>query len=101
MVPTHYWVSAASANFTPGICYPDNWAENQKVDYFCSRYEWDSRCEPFTPKTIARFSKGFKDCLQKAHDMFDEVLISPHLDDATKTSHWRNTLLFDPLQKDK
>jgi hypothetical protein len=24
----------------------------------------------------------------QAHDLFDEVLITPHLDDATKTSHW-------------
>jgi hypothetical protein len=118
-------------------------AENQRPDYFCSRYEWDSPCQPFTKETIARFAKGFKACLQKvgghlrrhglltraswrrrpppstvpqgpepaptpcshpshqAHDLFDEVLISPHVDDATKTGHWRNTLLFDPLEKDK
>ena len=37
----------------------------------------------------------------QAHDMFDEVLISPHLDDGTKTMHWRNMLWFDPLVKDK
>jgi hypothetical protein len=33
--------------------------------------------------------------------MFDEVLISPHLDDGTKTMHWRNMLWFDPLEKDR
>jgi hypothetical protein len=33
--------------------------------------------------------------------MFDTVLISPHLDDGTKTMHWRNMLWFDPLKKDK
>ena len=33
--------------------------------------------------------------------MFDEVLISPHLDDGTKSMHWRNMLWFDPLVKDK
>jgi hypothetical protein len=33
--------------------------------------------------------------------MFDEVLISPHLDDGTKTMHWRNMLWYDPFTKDK
>jgi hypothetical protein len=37
----------------------------------------------------------------QAHDLFDEVLVTPHLDDGTKTGGWRNMLLFDPLQKDK
>ncbi|GBF95536.1 hypothetical protein Rsub_08517 [Raphidocelis subcapitata] len=101
LVPTHYWIDDASNKFSAGGCYPDNWAEMQSVDYFCSRWEWDKPCEPFTKDTIARFAKGFKDCLQKAHDMFDEVLISPHLDDGTKTMHWRNTLMFDPLQPDQ
>lgn len=37
----------------------------------------------------------------QAHDLFDEVLIAPHLDDGTKTGHWRNMLLMDPEKKDK
>jgi hypothetical protein len=100
LVPTLYWYSASMAKFKPDTCYPDNWALNTTVDYFCSKWEWDSACEPFTAATIARFAKGIKDCIQKAHDMFDEVLMSPHLDDASKTMHWRNTLWFDPLAKD-
>jgi len=32
--------------------------------------------------------------------MFDEVLITPHLDDASKTMQWRNGLRYDPLAKD-
>ena len=47
------------------MCNPDNWAENQRVEYYCNKYEWDSPCEPFTPEKIAKFAKGFKDCLQK------------------------------------
>ena len=106
IVPTHYWVgtpgpNAAEASTTIGECRPDAWVERQGVDHYCSRFEWDKPCEPFSQATVARFAKGFKDCLQKAHDMFDEVLVSPHLDDGTKTMHWRNTLMFDPLQKDR
>ncbi len=71
------------------------------MDYYCNKWEWDSPCEPFSQDKIDRFTKNFKACLQKAHDMFDEVLISPHLDDGTKTMHWRNMLWFDPLEKDQ
>lgn len=63
--------------------------------------EWNSNCEPFSDATVQRFKTGIKQCIQKAHDMFDEVLISPHLDDGTKTMHWRNMLWFDPLVKDR
>ena len=102
IVPTHYWVDTSSSGgkYAAGACHPDNWAEGQHVDYYCEKWEWDSACEPFTAERVARFAKGFKDCLQKAHDLFDEVLVSPHLDDGTKTMHWRNMLMFDPLQKD-
>ncbi|KAI8472826.1 MAG: hypothetical protein J3K34DRAFT_519379 [Monoraphidium minutum] len=101
IVPTQYWIDHSSNKYQPNTCHPENWAENQKVDYYCNKWEWDSPCEAFSWDKIARFEKGFKDCLQKAHDMFDEVLISPHLDDGTKTMHWRNMLWFDPLVKDK
>ncbi|GBF92700.1 hypothetical protein Rsub_05069 [Raphidocelis subcapitata] len=101
LVPTQYWIDDASAKYQPNVCHPDNWAENQKVSYYCSRFEWNSNCEPFNAQNIARFEKGIKGCIQKAHDMFDEVLISPHLDDGTKTMHWRNMLFFDPYTKDK
>jgi hypothetical protein len=36
----------------------------------------------------------------QAHDLFDDVLITPHLDDATKTMQWRNFLRYDPLERD-
>lgn len=65
IVPTQYWYDDASAKFSPNTCNPDNWAENQKVDYYCNKWEWDSPCEPFNWDKIARFQKGFKDCLQK------------------------------------
>jgi hypothetical protein len=99
-VPTLYWYSPESAKYAPGVCHADNWAQNQKVDYYCDKWEWDSPCEPFDAMRVERFAKGIKDCIQKAHDMFDEVLMSPHLDDGTKTMHWRNMLWFDPLEKD-
>ena len=37
----------------------------------------------------------------QAIELFDEVLITPHLDDGTGTMHWRNMLWMDPLLKDK
>ncbi|GBF96701.1 hypothetical protein Rsub_09443 [Raphidocelis subcapitata] len=100
LVPTHYWVDGASSKLSPGGCYPENWRMAQKVDYYCSHYEWDKPCEAFTKDSVARFAAGFKACLQKAHDSFEEVLITPHLDDGTKTMHWRNFLRFDPLKPD-
>jgi hypothetical protein len=121
------------------------------VDYYCSKLEWNSNCEPFSDYSLQRFERGIQACIQKAsqygggdwmsagvcgvraarlaaspqihawwqqhpsgattvarpaawrppsdpptrpglpaplprlppqaHDMFDEVLISPHLDD--------------------
>ena len=66
LVPTAYWISSAPSNkVKPGECYPDAWAHNQTVDYFCSRYEWDKDCEPFTTSTVQRFAAGFRQCLQK------------------------------------
>jgi hypothetical protein len=64
---------------------------------------WDQPCEEYKnrPELISRFAVGFKNCLQEAHDMFDDVLISPHLDDGTLSGHWRNMLIMDPLQKDR
>lgn len=101
IVPTSYWMDDAAKAFKSGACYPDNWARQSKIDYLCSKWEWDSKCMPWTPEAIANMTKGIKDCIKEAHDLFDEVLISPHLDDATNSMHWRNTLTFDPLKKDR
>lgn len=101
IVPTLYWYDAASQKLQAGVCNAEAWAENQKVDYFCDKWEWDSPCEAFNQDKVQRFERGIKSCIQKAHDLFDEVLISPHLDDGTKTMHWRNMLWFDPLKKDR
>jgi hypothetical protein len=45
-------------------------------------------CQPWTKKAVAEATRGFASCLTLAFDLFDEVLISPHLDDGTRTSHW-------------
>lgn len=65
-MPTHYWIASAPSNkLAPGQCRPDAWASNQTVDYYCSRWEWDASCEPFSAATIQRFAAGFKACLQR------------------------------------
>lgn len=35
------------------------------MDYFCSKLEWNSNCDPFDQYRVERFSKGIKDCIQK------------------------------------
>jgi hypothetical protein len=65
LVPTQYWIDDASSKYQPNMCHPDNWAENQKVSYYCSKFEWNSNCEPFNAQNIARFEKGIKTCIQK------------------------------------
>ena len=102
IVPTLYFVDRSSEG-TPGVCNPDNWQVlvNVHLDYYCSYLTYDSPCTPFNASSISRFQSGFQACLQDAFDLgFSEVLISPHLDDGTKTDHWRNMLLFDPLHPD-
>lgn len=88
-----------------GVCNADGWSEEQKVDAFCARYVWDQPCEEFTgskgQELISRYARGFKSCLQEAHDLFDDVLLSPHLDDGTLSGHWRNMMIMDPLAKDR
>ncbi|KIZ04437.1 hypothetical protein MNEG_3525 [Monoraphidium neglectum] len=101
IVPTLYWYDPASQKLQTGVCNAEAWAENQVVDHYCDKWEWDSPCEAFSWDKVSRWETGMKDCIKKAHDMFDTVLISPHLDDGTKTMHWRNMLWFDPLKKDK
>eukprot|EP00877_Chromochloris_zofingiensis_P006477 jgi/Chrzof1/2082/Cz11g02040.t1 len=84
-----------------GGCNPDNWRLNQKVDYYCSYQEYNSSCNPFDQQTISEFQAGMQQCMQHAFDVgFTEMLLSPHLDDGTRTNHWRNMLVFDPLVKD-
>lgn len=104
IVPTLYWKDDSSDLSKVGRCNPDGWAETQKVDAYCARYVWDQPCEEYSasrPELTRRFADGFRACLQEAHDLFDDVLISPHLDDGTLSGHWRNMLVMDPLQKDR
>ena len=88
----------------PKTCYPDNWADpDLAVKHYCAKQTWNSPCQPFTPQTIAAFSTGLQQCFSTALQLFDEVLIAPHLDPLGDTSlrpKWRNMLRFDPLKKD-
>jgi hypothetical protein len=36
---------------------------------------------------------------QVASQLFDEIMVAPHLDDGLKRGKWRNMLHFDPLWK--
>ncbi|KAI8463010.1 MAG: hypothetical protein J3K34DRAFT_159403 [Monoraphidium minutum] len=101
LVPTSYWMDDRFAAFNASQCYPDNWIPATRVDYFCQRWEWDSPCSPWDAEAIKRMTEGAAACLQEAAKLFEEVVISPHLDDGSKTGHWRNRLLFDPIKKDR
>jgi hypothetical protein len=53
---------------------------------------------------FAVFCLPFLQCLSLAVQLFDEVLVAPHLDPvagSSKRGKWRNMLRFDPLQKDQ
>lgn len=103
-VPTHYWYDARDAAQDPAKCFPDLWASTDlRVDYYCAKWKWDAPCEPFALNVTANFRAGLQACFAVAAQLFDEVLIAPHLDPVvtTKRTKWRNFLLFDPLWKDK
>ena len=38
--------------------------------------------------------------MQVAAELFDEIMVAPHLDDGLKRGKWRNMLHFDPLWED-
>ena len=68
IVPTQYWIDTfGQRQFKPweSQCNPDGWAEANKVDYFCHKWEWDSECRPFDEATIKQWTDNFADCLQE------------------------------------
>jgi len=100
LVPTHYWYDKDNEQFAPNTCHPDNWAAQNKVDYYCQRHEWNSDCVAFNPQTVKVFADGIKSCLKVAAELFDEIMVAPHLDEGLKRGKWRNMLHFDPLWQD-
>ena len=54
-------------------------------------------CRPFSPEAVHNVTRGLTSCLTLAFDLFDEVLISPHLDDGTRTGHWCAPALLSGL----
>uniref|UniRef100_A0A383VDD3 Glycoside hydrolase family 42 N-terminal domain-containing protein n=1 Tax=Tetradesmus obliquus TaxID=3088 RepID=A0A383VDD3_TETOB len=105
LVPTHYWYDKRYESQDQNACLPDNWADTDlRVDYYCSKWAWDAPCKPFTKKSIASFRDAMRKCLSLAVQLYEEVLIAPHLDlvaGSSKRGKWRNMLRFDPLQKDR
>lgn len=99
LVLTQYWVDDRFKG-RARTCNPDAWAEASRVDRYCYYYRWEDGCVPFNAAMVERVTTGLTGCLTAAFDLFDEVLVSPHLDDGTRTGHWRNMLVFDPLAKD-
>ena len=91
-VPTTYWIDERFKNETQ-TCHPDNWAVNSVVDHYCAHWTYEGGCQPWSPAAVANFTRGLSACLTLAFDMFDSVLISPHLDDGTRTGHWCVVLL--------
>jgi hypothetical protein len=52
--------------------------------------DWDYKdgCQGFSQPALDTWQRGLTNCLTLAFELFDEVLISPHLDDGTRTGHW-------------
>ncbi|KAI8470137.1 MAG: hypothetical protein J3K34DRAFT_459022 [Monoraphidium minutum] len=99
IVPTFYWIDSRFRGL-PRTCNPDGWAVGSRVDSYCYQHAGQEGCQPWNRKELSEVTRGLTSCLTKAFDLFDEVLVSPHLDDGTRTGHWRNLLIFDPLEKD-
>jgi hypothetical protein len=87
IVLTQYWVDERFKGL-PKTCNPDAWAEPSRVDYYCGYWEYADGCQKWSAAATANVTAGLKTCLTKAFELFDEVLISPHLDDGTRTGHW-------------
>lgn len=100
LVPTHYWYDKDNEQYAPNTCHPDNWSLQNKVDYYCQRHEWNSDCQAFNPATVKVFADGIKSCIKVAAELFDEIMVAPHLDEGLKRGKWRNMLHFDPLWQD-
>jgi len=90
IVLTQYWIDNRFKGMSQA-CNPDNWATGSKVDSYC-QYGLGggnpNSCNPFTAQVVAEVTAGLTACLTTAFDLFDEVLISPHLDDGTRTGKW-------------
>jgi hypothetical protein len=65
IVPTLYWYDPASQKLQTGVCNAEAWAENQVVDHYCDKWEWDSPCEAFSWDKVSRWETGMKDCIKK------------------------------------
>jgi hypothetical protein len=99
-VPTHYWYEKANEQYAPNTCHADNWSIQNKAEYYCQRHEWNSDCVAFNPQTVKVFADGIKSCFKVAAELFDEIMVAPHLDEGLKRGKWRNMLHFDPLWED-
>jgi hypothetical protein len=53
-----------------------------------SDWEYKDGCQGFSQSALDTWQRGLTNCLTLAFELFDEVLISPHLDDGTRTGHW-------------
>lgn len=51
-------------------------------------WEYADGCRPWDAHAVRNVTRGLTSCLTTAFDLFDEVLLSPHLDDGTRSGHW-------------
>lgn len=63
-VPTHYWYEKVNEQYPANTCLPDNWSIQNKVDWYCTKFEWNSDCRPFDQGAIDAFKTGFTKCLK-------------------------------------
>lgn len=99
-VPTHYWYEKENLKWQPGVCHADNWSVQNKVDWYCYKHEWNSDCTPWNDGALNTFRTGFTNCLKVAAELFDDIMVAPHLDEGLKVGKWRNFLHNDPFWKD-
>jgi hypothetical protein len=89
LVLTHYRRPPPDAPGTPSKCNPDNWRLPSSVFEYCVKWEWDAPCRPPDAGAARKFEEGAARCVREAFDLgFRDVLISPHLDDASGKGYW-------------
>jgi hypothetical protein len=44
---------------------------NLRVDYYCSKWAWDSPCKPFSKESVARFKDGMRKVRLWPEDLAD------------------------------
>lgn len=71
---------------------------SRKMEGYCFQ-STSRRCEIANQIVLNKLNQYWQKCLPILMDNNIKIMITPHLDDGEGRGIWRNSLLFDPLQK--